>query len=91
MVLDRARVLIGSAIKTRRGTCPRESRARIYARSRRQNETQARTCNSSVERSRGGDGQADGRLMRANGKEKEGIGGKQGGGQLPPRRIIESA
>lgn len=88
MVLDRARVLIGSAIKARRGTGPRESRTRIYARSRRQNETQVRTCNScSGERSRGGDG----RLMRANGKEKEGIGGKQGGGQLPPRRIIESA
>ena len=63
-VLDRARVLIGSAIKTRRGTCPRESR-----RIRCQNETQARTCNSKLEK----DGRTDRdvQLMRANGKEKE--------------------
>lgn len=42
VALDRARVLIGSAIKTV-GTCPRESECAHVCR---QNETQPRACNS---------------------------------------------
>lgn len=90
MVLDRARVLIGSAIKTRRDTCPHGGYAIKMKR---------RPARAIARREARKGRTADMRLMRANGKEKERNGGKQGGEQLPtpppppppPRRLIESA